>query len=120
CAPGPRRATPRPAAGVCPTRRPGPARIFHVRRWTELRETRGGDARGGGMVERVERASGHGPVRPVAGAAARAPVWALAVYGVLVLVSAVIGLRREAGLPTAPRWSVRQRVVALALAIGRH
>jgi len=59
------------------------------------------------------------------GALARSPSAApavafLVVYGVLVLVAAFVGVRREAGLPTAPSWSVLHLVVVMALTFGLH
>jgi hypothetical protein len=42
----------------------------------------------------------------------------LTFYGLLLLAAAVLGLREQAGLPTAPSWSVFHLIVVLALAIG--
>jgi hypothetical protein len=39
-------------------------------------------------------------------------------YGLLLLAAAVLGLREQAGLPTAPSWSIFHLIVVLALAIG--
>jgi hypothetical protein len=42
----------------------------------------------------------------------------LVFYGLVLLVGAALGVRRQAGAATAPSWSVLHLVVALALAIG--
>ena len=52
--------------------------------------------------------------RPVAKAAA----WMLVIYGLLVAAAALVGLRRDAGMVTAPSWTIFHLVVLLALAVS--
>jgi hypothetical protein len=49
---------------------------------------------------------------------ARVAAYTLVLYGLVVLLAAMVGVRREAGLATAPSWSVLHLVVVLALALG--